>query len=470
MKNGPISQDELQNLIKQNNLDRLEQPTPEEAAKTMDQETVKSLAALEIDKKNQKLMEEICNLQVLETPDRGEAERRWPETRELLRQIKEMSSPKGPQGTRNGGNARMNVMSRGHYQYNESSERGELVCNGHFPQDSAEIVCLDEKSATWLRANATSAGVRWDHARVLLVSSMEEALRIVGKAVADGLRVTTNHIPAVASETKMLTKNQITANKLEKAKRILDDWQTGKTDNPEIDSETQRTLERLSLNAAGPNDTQFCNRRIVHSIEEEAHNDASRQLKPLSALGRAILLASERCRDGTKPWIITSKENDRHRVEAFAFDEFVYFFMHFTMRLAFTVMTDAEKNHLGKHLLRYVASVSVDACFEHVPEDLRKKMILEFCTNLQTAERQYASCAPSNFFAGPEGKAARELDALFITLGDNVAQAIGHEGDGELKLAVAGVAAKHLTTMDLLRLILDFKENNLGLSDDYLEW
>jgi hypothetical protein len=93
----------------------------------------------------------------------------------------------------------MNVMNRGHYQYNESSEGGEFVCNGHYPQDSAEIVCLDEKSATWLRANATFPGVRWHHARMLVVGSTEDALRIVGKAVRDGLRVTTNHIPAVSN-------------------------------------------------------------------------------------------------------------------------------------------------------------------------------------------------------------------------------------------------------------------------------
>jgi len=92
----------------------------------------------------------------------------------------------------------MNVMNRGHYQYNESSEGGEFVCNGHYPQDSAEIVCLDEKSATWLRANATFPGVRWHHARMLVVASTEDALRVVGKAIGDGLRVTTNHIPAVA--------------------------------------------------------------------------------------------------------------------------------------------------------------------------------------------------------------------------------------------------------------------------------
>jgi hypothetical protein len=89
-------------------------------------------------------------------------------------------------------------MNRGHYQYNENSEEGEFVCNGHYPQDSAEIVCLDEKSATWLRANATFPGVHWHHARMLVVGSTEDALRIVGKAVRDGLRVTTNHIPAVA--------------------------------------------------------------------------------------------------------------------------------------------------------------------------------------------------------------------------------------------------------------------------------
>lgn len=92
----------------------------------------------------------------------------------------------------------MNVTNRGHYEYNESSEHGEFVCNGHSPEDSAEILCLDDKSATWLRDNATSSGVSWRHPRLLVVDSTEDALAIVSKAVVDGLRVTTNHIPPVS--------------------------------------------------------------------------------------------------------------------------------------------------------------------------------------------------------------------------------------------------------------------------------
>lgn len=212
------------------------------------------------------------------------------------------------------------------------------------------------------------------------------------------------------------------------------------------------------------------NRRVVRSIVEESRNDAARKLKPLDAVGRTILLASEKCRDGIKPWIITSNENDLHRMEMFAFYEFVYFFMHFTMRVAFRVMTDAEKKHLGKHLLRYVASVSVDASFERMPPDLRKRMIVEFCTNLQTAERQYASRAPGDVLAAREEKAVRERDALFMALGENVAQAIGRQGDSDLKLAVATLAANRLAAMDLLSPVLDFKRDGMALSDDYLDW
>ena len=153
-------------------------------------------------------------------------------------------------------------------------------------------------------------------------------------------------------------------------------------------------------------------------------------------------------------------------MEIFAFDEFVYFFMHWTMRHAFILMTETEKKHLGKHLSRMVASVSVDAYFQHWPDKFKKGMIADFCTNLQKAEVEYATCAPGDIFNGSEAEKARNYDALFMTLGENVASTFGRQGDSELKLKIATLAVEQFGHLNLPGLVLDFKRDSMELSDD----
>ena len=96
----------------------------------------------------------------------------------------------------------MVAANRGHYEYNGPFEVGDLVCNGHFPKDSAEIICFNDGAASWLKAKAIFHRGYWPNDRALVVASTEDALGIVTKAVADGLKVTTNHIPPVIAENE----------------------------------------------------------------------------------------------------------------------------------------------------------------------------------------------------------------------------------------------------------------------------
>jgi hypothetical protein len=212
------------------------------------------------------------------------------------------------------------------------------------------------------------------------------------------------------------------------------------------------------------------NRRIVDKIAEESRRDAAQELRPLGALASTIFLASQKCRDGVKASIVASDEKERQRMEHFAFYEFVYFFLHLTMRLAFVAMTEPEKKHLGKHLLRLVASVTVDGSFENLPDDLRKRMIAEFCTNLQKAENEYATSAPGNIFSDSKAEKQRNCSALFLTLGENVALAIRRQDDPQLKSEIVAFAMEQFGHMDLLSLVLDFKRDSKELPDDYLAW
>jgi hypothetical protein len=205
--------------------------------------------------------------------------------------------------------------------------------------------------------------------------------------------------------------------------------------------------------------------RQVDRIVEESGKETTRILAPLFALSGTIILASQKCRDGLKTWIVASNGKDRPEMEDFAFYEFVYFFLHLTMRQAFVAMTKSEKDHLGKFLLETVAKVCVDGSFEHLPDDLRKRMIAEFCTNLQMAEIQYAKCATGDIFSDSDAERHRNLHALFTTLGDNVALKIGRSDDIELKSKILILAIEQFGEVNLLEFLLDYKRDSMELSD-----
>lgn len=205
--------------------------------------------------------------------------------------------------------------------------------------------------------------------------------------------------------------------------------------------------------------------RRIDRIAEESRRKASRILAPLAALGQAIILTSQKCRDGVKPWIVASDQKGRRRMEMFVFYEFVYFFMHLTMRHAFIVMTDTEKKLLEKHLVRMVASVSVEGSWEHLPEDFRTRLIAEFCANLQAAEFQYATCAPGDIFSDSKAEEQRNFRALFMTLGDNVALSMGRKDDGEFKSETMTIAAEQFGKLNLLESLQNFKRDSMELSD-----
>lgn len=203
--------------------------------------------------------------------------------------------------------------------------------------------------------------------------------------------------------------------------------------------------------------------RQVARIVEESHKEVDRQLRPLSALGRTILLASQNCCEGIKPWIVASDEKDRSYRELCAFYEFIYFFAHFTMRLALEAMTVGERRILGKHLVRYLESVGTDMYFQHAPDELRRKVIDEFRVNLQKAEYEYGTRASGNILSDPT-----EADALFMNLGENLGATIGRPNDSELRLSIATLALTQITSSSsLLDLILDFKRDSMELPGDY---
>jgi hypothetical protein len=119
--------------------------------------------------------------------------------------------------------------------------------------------------------------------------------------------------------------------------------------------------------------------------------------------------------------------------EAFVFYEFIYFFMHLTMRHASTQLAESQLRTLQRYLGPLISSVAIDSYFAHWPDDLKQKMTSEFYDKLNEAESEYTECTQAGSLGQGEDSVRRKLRALFMKLGSNISSLSGR---AEKELAV----------------------------------
>src|SRR6185369_15788432 len=79
-------------------------------------------------------------------------------------------------------------------------------------------------------------------------------------------------------------------------------------------------------------------KRALRQIEEETE----RQHKPFGKIGWTIIKAAHACSEGMKTELTFDNEKERQQQEVFVFYEFIYFYMHLTMRAAFADLTGTQ--------------------------------------------------------------------------------------------------------------------------------
>ena len=127
-------------------------------------------------------------------------------------------------------------------------------------------------------------------------------------------------------------------------------------------------------------------RRKFHAIQQETEQ----RMRPLASIGMAIIRASEDCSREMKPFI-DGDDKTRQEKKVYLFYEFVYFFMHMTMRYAFGQLSESQIRKLQGFLGPLIAGTAIDSFFLHWPEDLKDKMRSEFYNNLNNAELEYGT-------------------------------------------------------------------------------
>ena len=156
-------------------------------------------------------------------------------------------------------------------------------------------------------------------------------------------------------------------------------------------------------------------------IISQAEGEVQETLKPLGNLALAIVKASKDCANQIHTMLDIPNVEEKKEVEILVFYEFLYFFMHMTMRSAFAQLREQQIEKLQSYLGPLISSTAVDSFFAHWPEDMKEKIKDEFYEKLKDAELEYSMCkellSEKNSLTG---------DSLFSKLARNVAELSGN--------------------------------------------
>ncbi len=199
--------------------------------------------------------------------------------------------------------------------------------------------------------------------------------------------------------------------------------------------------------------------REIRKLLAETQKQVEKKCKPFERVGLAIIQASTNCRDAVKELIVAPTEKERLEHEIWIFYEFVYFFMHMTMRQAFVQLTAPQMRELQSYLGPLISSVAIDSYFAHWPDDLKQKMTSEFYDKLNEAELEYAECTKFESSEQGEHRLTQKLRALFMKLGSNVSSLSGQgENDLAVVVPVVQIAVEEWKRMGLDSLMAEVKE------------
>jgi len=150
-------------------------------------------------------------------------------------------------------------------------------------------------------------------------------------------------------------------------------------------------------------------KKIIQESESKIRN-----LKPVFDLEQGIILASVQCGEEIKsslsklPLANYGLPADQKQFEIST--EFLFFFLHFTGRQAYSRLPQAKANKLLQTIGEYVLSSVVDVFIGHWPDDLKTRIRSEIYSNLNQAEQEYANCKELSEPILPSGRVRTRLD------------------------------------------------------------
>lgn len=178
---------------------------------------------------------------------------------------------------------------------------------------------------------------------------------------------------------------------------------------------------------------------------EEILARVQRENKPIFELGMAIASVAMQGGQAMRSKIVADSEDKANEQFIYVCYEFLYFFIHLTDRIAFQKLGPERRSKLMDALDPLIVGPSVDAFFDHWPEDLKAKMRTEFRGKLNDAQRGYAECkgmvSDSNPITG---------NSLLSTFARNVAELCGNSPTDPIAHMIPyGIAAESYKQLEL---------------------
>ena len=156
----------------------------------------------------------------------------------------------------------------------------------------------------------------------------------------------------------------------------------------------------------------------------------------LDTIGAEIVRSSYNCSQKMKEHINFDDAIKKETAEQVIFSQYLYFFMHNTLRNAFEVMTKEQIGKLQEYLWPLIARSVVDINKRHWPEDMKKLLITNFYKGLEDSELEYSATTKlmdkDNAFA---------KDSALYILSKNVAQYSGNSKRDPLVITKSNMLA-----------------------------
>lgn len=196
--------------------------------------------------------------------------------------------------------------------------------------------------------------------------------------------------------------------------------------------------------------------QVFKDIQRQVIND----FIPLEQLGLAIVAASTNCRDK-----FNSKNRnhlkDRTRQEILIFREFMYFFIHISLRQASWYLSDSAVCYIKGYLIQLLSSAVIDSYFVYWPSDLKEKMTSEFYEKVNDTEKEYTVCDKEAISADRVKRSKELASALLRRLGRNISSLIlDNDSNIDMISNVAIFTLREWKKMELPRLINQIRQVN----------
>jgi hypothetical protein len=192
------------------------------------------------------------------------------------------------------------------------------------------------------------------------------------------------------------------------------------------------------------------------AIMRDAELRTERVLRPIGAIGFSIIQGSTNCRDAAIKLIKSEDPNERLEKEIFLFFEFIYFFMHWTLRSAFERIDQTKLKLLQDFLLEIVPPAAIDSYFAHLPIDAKNDLIDEFVERLDKTEVEYGTCST-------DGNVYPTIGLLM----KNLTSILGIElTDIRKLLGILTIATREFGNMELDKYIDEFGQNKMNEQDE----